>query len=454
MALQAGVAGALLCVALLAPSAKAAPSYDDGMGNGCVQCHDGFQGGNQPLHTQHRNLADQNCGLCHPTNGGGSTPVRTYWSASDGGRGCAGCHGQDYGETSPNSGQPKSTAYGLRLVHVAAGETSCGTGGCHNPGSLGHPNPFPQLFGENVLPTYYAPAFSILTDPCSSAEEDLAFDVGEFLGLDNDGDGFRDYPADADCGPPTTTTSTSTTTTTTLPYPLADGAAFTCQAAVSKAGGKFIGATSKCITKCQANARKSTNPFADCYPPYAGDTAFCVGDVAKGAKTKFAASIVKGCTKTPTDCPDCYAIGDCSVTGHTAATVASLASQLDALFPAITCEQTTDKAKAKCIDSTAKTLAKFAASKIKCYDKCYKAVQKSTLSAADCGPPASDATALACIAKAEGKAEEGIDKACFITPAVAPSCYDGTTNPDSGAGWVDEVGALVDATVPTTYCGP
>jgi hypothetical protein len=459
IALQAGLAGALLCVALSAPNAYAAPYYDDGMGNGCVTCHPGFQGGNQPLHTQHRNLADQKCGLCHPTNGGGTTPVQTFFSASAGSRGCAGCHGQDYGETSPTSGQPKSTAYGLRLVHVNAvpSVTTCGTGGCHQPGSLGHPDPFPPLFGEQVAPTYYAPGFAILRNPCSSAEEDLPFDP-DSLGLDNDGDGARDWPADADCPQPTTT---STTTSTTLPYPIANAAAFKCQSATSKGGAKFVGAKAKCLLKCQANARKGVNPFADCYPPYGGTTQFCVGDVVKGAQTKFAAAIVKGCTKTPTDCPSCYSGGDCSVTGHAAATVASLEGQLDAFIPAVACEQTTDKAKAKCIDGTAKTLSKFAASMTKCYDKCYASAQKGAISANTCTPSASDDATEACISKAGDKAASGIDKACFTAPAVKPACYDGGVHPpaiipspDSGNDWVDLVELAVEATVPQTYCGP
>lgn len=174
-----------------------------------MSCHNGFQGGNGPLHLQHRNLfAVTTCNLCHPS-GGGTTPVLTYWSGPGGGYGCAGCHGQDYGETSPNSGQPKATAYGLRLFHVNQGVTSCGTSVCHQPGSLGHPNPFPPLFGENVAPPYYDPAFSNLTDPCASSQEDIPLDL-DSVGLDNDGDGFADYPADSDCSPPATPTATPT----------------------------------------------------------------------------------------------------------------------------------------------------------------------------------------------------------------------------------------------------
>lgn len=195
-------------LALWAPSAFAYPSYNDGMGNGCVQCHVGFENGNGPLHQRHRfDLGISECNLCHPS-GGGSTPVLTYHSGTGGGYGCAGCHGRDYGETSPNSGQPKSTAYGLRLHHVLEGESSCGTtGGCHVAGELGHPNPLPTPYGENVLPPYYGQATNNLTDPCDSAQEDMTFDA-DTVGLDNDGDGVADYPADSDCSAPPTPTPT------------------------------------------------------------------------------------------------------------------------------------------------------------------------------------------------------------------------------------------------------
>ena len=222
----AGPAVVLACVALWTASARAYPTYDDGAGNGCVECHNGFQGGNGPLHFQHRTqLGITTCNLCHPA-GGGSTPVRTYWSGPGGGFGCAGCHGQDYGETSPSSGEPKATAYGLRRFHVSQGITACGSSGCHQPGALGHSNPFPSPLGENVKPPYYDPIFSSLMDSCSSADEDMPLDA-DSVGLDNDGDGLVDS-ADPDCAAATTTTTTaSTTTTTTLvfacpPAPVAD----------------------------------------------------------------------------------------------------------------------------------------------------------------------------------------------------------------------------------------
>lgn len=215
IARQAGGALAIIGVALWAAAAHAYPNYDDGAGNGCVQCHTGFQGGNGPLHSRHRiEFGVATCNLCHPS-GGGSTPVNTYWSGPGGGYGCAGCHGQDYGETSPNSGQPKATAYGLRLYHVAQGVTACGTLSCHAPGANGSPNPFPTPYEENVAPPYYNPLYSNLTDPCSSAQEDITADP-DVLGLDNDGNGFRDYPADPNCAAPA---ETETPTPTPSPEP-------------------------------------------------------------------------------------------------------------------------------------------------------------------------------------------------------------------------------------------
>lgn len=203
-----GGALALLALMLWTPSAHAYKWYDNGSGNGCVSCHTGFVNAGS-LHFQHlNNFGITSCNLCHP-NGGSTKPVLTYNSGPGGGYGCAGCHGQDYGETSPNSLLPKATSYGLRQHHVANGVTTCGTSGCHQPGALGAPNPFPTLFGENVAPVYFQPMFSGLTDPCSSQQEDLPFDV-DSVGLDNDGDGTADYPADSDCPVPATPTPTPT----------------------------------------------------------------------------------------------------------------------------------------------------------------------------------------------------------------------------------------------------
>jgi hypothetical protein len=128
---------ALLLTALWAPGAQGYQYYDvpgvpDGdPDNGCVECHEGtmpnqgFRGGppNANLHEQHKNeFGITTCNVCHPM-GGGSTPVATYSSDNGSGLGCAGCHGRDYGETSPNSMAPKATGYGLRQYHANIGIT-------------------------------------------------------------------------------------------------------------------------------------------------------------------------------------------------------------------------------------------------------------------------------------------------------------------------------------------
>jgi Right handed beta helix region len=199
---------------------EAYPSYDDGAGVGCVSCHIGFKN-TGPLHLDHlTKFGITSCTLCH-TNVGGEKPVLTYFSAD--GYGCSGCHGRDYGETSINSGQPKSTSYGLRLKHLNHVPSVTECGGCHFPGSgvTGEPNPAPAILPETVPPPYYGRVTNNLTDPCSTAQE--SFDAT--IGLDNDGNGFADKPADSACAAfiPTTTTTvststtTSSTTTTTLP---------------------------------------------------------------------------------------------------------------------------------------------------------------------------------------------------------------------------------------------
>jgi len=222
-------AGAIaMLVLLVCTDAQAYPFYDDAqlVPQGCVSCHDQFKGGNTGvLHFTHLNqLGITQCNFCHP-NGGGSTPVRTYISGPGGGFGCAGCHGQDYGEMNGYDmvPAPKSSGYGLRLVHAAAGVTECA--GCHGP------NPFPVL-GENVKPPYYLMPGSSLKNPCDSDQEDLVWSGDlDVLGLDNDGNGFRDWPADLNCAEPTTTTSTTSTTTTTLPVECAVAPAGGCIAA-------------------------------------------------------------------------------------------------------------------------------------------------------------------------------------------------------------------------------
>jgi parallel beta helix pectate lyase-like protein len=219
------LAGALLLVAW-AVRVEAYPYYDDGAGNGCVSCHNGYQvSGGMQLHIDHLTKFNiTNCTVCHQTAAGGDKPVLTYWSPA--GFSCSGCHGVDYGQTTssslslPNLGNPESTAYGLRAKHAlefaaASQPNVCAT--CHYPGSAitGEPDPAPAIKPETTRPPYYEqPSLDNLTDPCSSEQESFE---SVFPGLDNDGNGFADM-TDSACAafiPTTTTTSPTTSTTTT-----------------------------------------------------------------------------------------------------------------------------------------------------------------------------------------------------------------------------------------------
>jgi hypothetical protein len=295
---RAGCAGVLLGSMLWASSGHAYPMYDDGTGVGCVECHNQFAGGTGVLHQRHRiDFAIGQCNLCHPT-GGGTTPVRTYTSGTGGGLGCAGCHGLDYGETSPNSGQPKATAYGLRLFHVMQGVTVCGTT-CHVPGALGHPDPSPPVLGENVPPPYYGQSTSNLTDPCSSSQEDLPSDA-DSVGLDNDGDGAADS-ADSDCTTTTTTTTTSTTTTTLPPICGAApvGGCIASGKGVLLLNDKTAGREKLKLALRKLQATVAQNQFGD---PVAGSTSYtvCVYDGANQLKGEYVvARAGDSCDGTP-----------------------------------------------------------------------------------------------------------------------------------------------------------
>jgi hypothetical protein len=171
---------------------------------------------------------------------------------------------------------------------VNQGITACGTAGCHHPGALGSPNPFPPVFGEHVPPPYYNPIFSNLTDPCSSAQEDLPFDANS-VGLDNDGNGFADWPADSDCPAPPPTDTPTPTPTPTLGLACGTAPAMTCIAPEKgsllvdekKAGKEKLKVS---LTKLQPMVTQSQ--FGD---PVSGSTAYkvCIYDAANQLKGTY-----------------------------------------------------------------------------------------------------------------------------------------------------------------------
>ena len=180
-----GVVTTVFAMAAWSTIAKSYPMYDDGAGNGCVQCHD-LGGQSATIHKLHTNNFADSCNLCHPS-GAGSTPVSTTSSGAltDGpGLGCRGCHGRVEDDLPTGN---DTWGAGLRKTpgHVSEGCSSS----CHS-------NDPATVVGENVKPPYYSYSNDTsLSDPCDDAFTGVAGGPG----LDNDGDGFTDG-ADSDCG--------------------------------------------------------------------------------------------------------------------------------------------------------------------------------------------------------------------------------------------------------------
>ncbi|MHC5113770.1 MAG: hypothetical protein ACYTGP_05020 [Planctomycetota bacterium] len=176
-----GVATGL--AATLVETTSAYPRWTDG----CNTCHGDFLDGMSPQgslfpggskHDMHRSSSamDTDCTSCHVSVG--DNPFLNV--SANGGPGCTGCHGRDYGGAIGNS------AVGLRLHHVNSG-MSCSP--CHDD----DPDPLP----ENVAPVYYGTSVTLADDTCNSTGLEN-WTLNNPQGLDNDGDLLYDAD-DPDC---------------------------------------------------------------------------------------------------------------------------------------------------------------------------------------------------------------------------------------------------------------
>jgi hypothetical protein len=212
-----------------------------------------------------------------------------------------------------------------------------------------------------------------------------------------------------------------------------------CEANTAKAQAAFVNAKAKCLTKCQEFAISGKEPASDCTAPYAGITRACVD------KAESKAVLAENKCK---DCPECYAGGDCSTDAQTR--TAGTEAQVDLLGPVVLCDDSASpdglsKKEQICEKQTAFSLAKFAAAKSKCYQKCRLAECLGKVPAGSCTPPASDPKTQECITKAETVCTTTADAKC----TDAPECYGGAA-PSS---FCSAVEAAVDSAYPTTYCG-
>ena len=169
-------------------------------GSNCSECHGDFTGDvstkgsvfpESNKHEMHRdgNYMNSDCDLCHTSGDNRNPYIGSSNGASGEGLGCAGCH----------------DGVGLRAHHainnvvitnsVISGEVTCYT--CHT-NDVTPP-------AEGIDPPYYGVATdSNVDNSCNdvaAANTNENWTIGDFVGLDNDGDNLYDL-ADFDCGPP------------------------------------------------------------------------------------------------------------------------------------------------------------------------------------------------------------------------------------------------------------
>lgn len=177
----------LSCLAAaLALTVSTALGFEDY--DGCKSCHGDFRGSTSPKgttfpsnnnHEMHRSSSAMAsaCSLCHSSGG----RIPTFIGSSSGtgnnpGLGCTGCH----------------VGSGLRAHHLVAGITGCLA--CHEAES----SP-----AESVKPPYYGTADTKVKNPGNEvqvANTNENWSVGDFIGLDNDGNNLYDL-ADYAIGP-------------------------------------------------------------------------------------------------------------------------------------------------------------------------------------------------------------------------------------------------------------
>jgi hypothetical protein len=204
---------ALLCIVFLcATPVSAYPRYyndAEDPGSNCSQCHGAFTDSTSPTgasipmgkHELHRSSSYMNteCNLCH-TVGDSRNP---YTNSSNGtndnvGYGCSGCHGRL--EDAGNDANSTGYGAGLRQHHWRSGIQTCGMANCHTDADPAAYTPVP----ESVDPPYYNTVDTLAKLPCNPdavADTNENWSVGDFEGLDNDGDNVYDT-LDPDCAPP------------------------------------------------------------------------------------------------------------------------------------------------------------------------------------------------------------------------------------------------------------
>jgi hypothetical protein len=227
----------------------------------------------------------------------------------------------------------------------------------------------------------------------------------------------------------------------------APGGELMCRIGTSQALGTLVRAKAQCIENCEKR-RFGNEETVACSPPYAGELAGCVAAAEGAAGGAMQASCA-------TDCPECYAGGDCAADAD--ARVADAESHVESLASQVFCDDSASTGgltlnEFKCQRTVRKFLAKFWAAKLQCFAKCERAEAAGKAAAGSCTQP-TDPRTLECLDKAEGKVASLIDNKC--EPSVNPSADKPECAPydtRNGAAWVAAEEASIDARLPGLFC--
>jgi hypothetical protein len=164
-------------------------------GSNCSQCHGDFDGPvttkgsvfpSDDKHVMHNKNSAMGaaCGLCHTGSDRNPFLGSSDGTTSSAGLGCSGCH----------------DAVGLRAHHAVNNVEISPGFTCYTCHTTDGPPP-----AEGIDPPYYGvTADSNVDNSCNdvaTANINENWTIGDFVGLDNDGDNLYDL-ADFDCGPP------------------------------------------------------------------------------------------------------------------------------------------------------------------------------------------------------------------------------------------------------------
>ena len=220
---------------------------------------------------------------------------------------------------------------------------------------------------------------------------------------------------------------------------------FKCQFKSETTAWKNFAKRIACVVGCQRAAREG-GPLSDCSPPFAGETQGCVN----GANGTSQGGICKACNP---DVPECYpAAANCPDLAD--ALLAPTQGHADDVLAEIYCDDSgsgdgLNALEARCMDGTAKILAKFGAKKATCLAKCHRLEHRGDTPPGSC-PNDSLGTTQACITKVTDASVLKIDKVCSpVFGRETPECHGGKT----AAQWVQDVEDDVDAEDPDYVCG-